>query len=39
MANNEANDEEKASVLPNQFQTVFTTESSLRQTKPMENVK
>ncbi len=32
MANNEANDEEKASLLANQFQNVFTTESSLRQT-------
>ncbi len=32
MSNNEANDEEKASSLANQFQSVFTTESSLRQT-------
>ncbi len=32
MSNNEASDEEKASFLANQFQNVFTTESSLRQT-------
>ncbi len=32
MANNEANDEEKASFLANQFQNVFTTKSPLRQT-------